>query len=68
MNECFDALKGMQINKIPGYDRLTVELYSYFWPHIKSLVFDSLNEGFESGQLASSQRKGIIVFYIKEKI
>ena len=67
INECFDALMGMQTNKSPGYDGLTVEFYKFFWPTIKHLVIDSLNEGFKSGQLASSQRKGIITLLHKGK-
>ena len=66
-SECLETLKEMQNNKSPGYDGLTVEFYKCFWPHIESLVVNSLNEGFDYGKMASSQRQGIITLLHKGK-
>ena len=66
-SECYESLKEMHNNKSPGYDGLTVEFYKCFWPEFKSLVINSLNEGFDCGTMSISQRKGIITLLHKGK-
>ena len=56
----------MKLNKSPGSDGLPVEFYKAFWPNNKYLVVDSLNEGYDSGELSSLQRNGLIRLIYKK--
>ena len=47
-------------------DGLTPEFYKEFWNNVKYVVIDSLNEGFNSGQLSFSQRRGNIKLLYKK--
>ena len=67
VNYCYDAMINMKLNKSPGSDGLPVEFYKTFWPNIKRLVVDSLNEGYDSGELSSLQRNGLIKFIYKKR-
>ncbi len=64
--ECTDALKGMKRGKSPGCDGFTVEFYQFFWQHIKGLVLDSLNYGYQNGELSVDQKRGIITLIPKK--
>lgn len=66
MNELEDALKSMKTNKCPGSDGFTVEFYRKLWPHVGSLILESINESFETGQLNPEQRRGIITLIPKK--
>ena len=46
--------------KSPGNDGLTAKFYQVFWPTLGHLLVDSLNSSFEKGELANSQKQGII--------
>ena len=46
--ECFNVLKTMKLNKSPGNDGFSVEVYQTFWPHIGGLVVDAFNEAFDN--------------------
>ena len=35
------AFKGMEIDKSPGLDGLTVELYKFFWQDVKNYLLNS---------------------------
>ena len=55
-NECWQALKLMNLNKSPSGDGLSVELYRCFFfflggGDIKQMVIDSLNEGYDTKRI-----------------
>lgn len=64
--DCKNALKDMKMGKSPGCDGLTVEFYIFFWLKIKSLVIESINEGFDKGELSVNQKRGIITLIPKK--
>ena len=59
-SECFNALQRFHNGKSPGNDGLTAEFYKVFWPTLGHLLVNSLNSSFEIGELANSQKQGII--------
>ena len=58
--ECACALKQMNNNKSPGSDGLTTEFFKIFWNDIKQFYVKSLNYSFETGNLTTLQKQGII--------
>ena len=60
MDDLYDALKGMSLEKSPGEDGLTVEFYRLFWNDIKQLVYNSVQFSFNSGRMSLSQCWGIV--------
>lgn len=64
--ECWNSLKGMNNNKSPGSDGLTVEFYKCFWSEIKDLVLESLNTGFCNGELSWSQKQSVLTLMYKK--
>ena len=54
------ALQTFRNGKSPGNDGLTAEFYKVFWPTLGHLLVGSLNCSFENGELANSQKQGII--------
>lgn len=64
--ECLNALDQMMLNKSPGNDGLSVEFYKTFWPVIGDMVIASLNEAFQIGELAASQKQAVITLIKKE--
>jgi len=58
--ECFKALQTFRRGKSPGNDGLTAKFYKVFWPTLGHLLVDFLNCSFENGELANSQKQGII--------
>ena len=65
VQECAKVLKNMKNDTSPGIDGLTPAFYKMFWCKVGALVVDSINNGFQTGQLSSSQRKGVIVLLLK---
>ena len=65
-NECYKAILSMANNKTPGCDGLSPEFYKYFWPDIKTLLIDSLNEGYYRGELSESQKQSILTLIFKK--
>ena len=55
--ECTKALKGMQNNKSPGSDGITVEFYKIFWNTIKQHYIRSINYSFEAGPSQNYRNK-----------
>ena len=47
-------------NKSPGTDGLGIEFYKKFWPHIKTLVCNSIDTSMQTGSMSISQKQGII--------
>ena len=60
IDECLAALKTFNKNKSPGTDGFTAEFYLGFWDGLGLVMVDSFNYAFTTGNLASSQRQGII--------
>ena len=57
VEECREALNGMDTGKSHGIDGLTAEFYTAFWAVLGSDLVDVLNYGFQHGQLFVSQRR-----------
>ena len=58
--ECLEDLRRMEPNKTPGSDGLPAEFYKVFWKEISTTLIRALNYSYESGQLSTTQRRGII--------
>lgn len=65
-SECSEALQNMKLNKSPGSDGLSVEFYITFWPDIKSVLINSLNSAYVSGELSASQKRGLLTLLYKK--
>jgi len=50
----------MECNKTPGSDGLSDEFYKVFWKDIADIFLKSINQGYRTGQLSVTQRRGII--------
>ena len=59
-DECQKVIKEFSKNKTPGSDGLGIEFYTFFWPDIKDLFINALNEGFQNKELSNTQRQAII--------
>ena len=66
VEECREALNGMDTGKSPGIDGLTVEFYFAFWAVLGSDLVEVLNYGFQNGQLSVSQRRGLLSLIFKK--
>ena len=60
IEEMLVSLKNMKNNKSPGSDGFTIEFYKFFWIDIGHFVVRSINSGFETGELSSTQKEGVI--------
>ena len=54
------ALNLMKNGKNPGSDGLTVEFYKHFWPDVKYIIYESLQECIQDKMLSVEQRRAII--------
>lgn len=54
------ALKSMKNEKSPGIDGFTAEFFKYFWRDLGQYVLRSINEGYDTGALSVSLRRGVI--------
>ena len=57
--ECLDALNYMSPGKSPGTDGLPCEFYITFWKDIGDTLTAALNFSYNTGNLPTSQRRGI---------
>ena len=64
--ECYEALKQMNIGKSPGDDGLPVEFYRTFWDHIKKPLIACYKCSFEQGLLSQSQTRAVITLIHKK--
>ena len=67
VEECREALNGMDTGKSPGIDGLTAEFYIAFWAVLGSDLVEVLNYGFQHGQLSVSQRRGLLSLIFKKR-
>ena len=51
----------MKNNKSPGSAGFTSEFFKVFWNRLGAFVVRALNDGFEKGELSSTQKEGVIV-------
>lgn len=54
-------------NKSPGWDGLSGEFYKEFWPQIRDILFNALQESITASCLSPSQRIGILTLIPKPK-
>ena len=66
VDECREALNGMDTGKSPGIDGLTAEFYLAFWAVLGSDLVEVVNFGFQNGQLSVSQRRGLLSLIFKK--
>ena len=66
VQECKKAVFSMKRNKAPGIDGLPIEFYQVFWDDLSGVLVNALNESYENGHLARSQRKGLITLIFKK--
>ena len=64
--ECFSAIKNMKSNKSPGSDGIPQEFYATFWTDIKPLLLDSFNSACQTGELSTTQKRGILNLIFKK--
>ena len=60
LKECLEALHGMATEKTPGTGGLPCEFYKGFWKDIGKTLTEALNFSNQTGNLAVSQRRGIV--------
>ena len=64
--EIIEAIKAMSNNKTPGSDGLPIEFYKILWADIKEFFINAVHESFETGELSTLQRHGIITLLPKQ--
>ena len=67
VEECLDAIKGMENGKSPGVDGLPKEFYHKFFPLFGADFVTVMSDCFEEGFLCPSQRHGLITLICKDK-
>jgi hypothetical protein len=66
VEECTEAIFKMKLNKSPGIDVLTVELYKTFWESINYVIVFILNKCHEDRQLYFSQKTSVLTILSKK--
>ena len=66
LTEIGNALKQMKNDKSPGADGYSAEFYKFFYKDIGTYLLRSINEGYEKGELSSTQKQGVIICLPKE--
>ena len=66
VEECREALNGMNTGKSPSIDGLMAEFYLAFWAIIGEDLVEVLNYGFQNGQLSVSQHRGLLSLIFKK--
>jgi len=59
-DEIKEVLSSMKNNKTPGIDGLPSEFYKVFWPEIKGIFFETINEIERTKSLSLTQCQGIV--------
>ena len=58
--EALSALKNMQNNRSPGSSGFTAEFFKFFWNDLGVFLVNSINYGFDNGELSVTQKEGVI--------
>ena len=64
--KCFSSLSGMPHGKTPGSDGFPMEFYLRFWQSFGTDLVRVLNSAYETGQLSTSQCRGLIIILYKK--
>ena len=68
VTECSDAVNEMKLNKSPGLDDLSVELYRTFWYKLKYFLIKTYNKSYNENLLTYSQRSSVLALLFKKGI
>ncbi len=60
------VVDNLKIGKSPGCDGLTTEFYKKYWPVIKDLYMDMIQETYRLGELPYTLRKAILALLFKK--
>ena len=60
IEELGSALKEMANNKSPCMDGFTTNFYEFFWPDLRSSLFECYQYSIEAGMLSDGQRRGVL--------
>ena len=66
IEECREALNGMDTGKSPGIDGLRAEFYIAFWAVLGSDLVEVLSYSFQHCQLSVSQGRGLLSLIFKK--
>ena len=66
VDKCFQALMGTSCSNTPGLDGFPMEFYIAFWQSLSADLVRVLNLAFETGQLSTSQHRGLIIVLHKD--
>ena len=66
VEECREALNGMDTRRSPGIDGLMAEFYIAFWAVLGSDLVEVLNYSLQHGQLSVSQHRGLLSLIFKK--
>ena len=66
LEECWKAIKSVSCLKSPGLDGLPKEFYAFEFKYIGKSFVEMLNNSWEEGMLAQSQRVGLITLICKD--
>ena len=58
--ELKEAMLSLKNSKSPGMDGLVKEFYEFFWDDLEDLYYEVVQNIFETGELSSSQKEGVI--------
>ena len=61
LDEAAQALSKMKNMKSPGSDGFTSEFYKFFWKDLGHFLINSINYGFDMGELSVTQKEGLII-------
>lgn len=61
------SLNSLNNNSSPGIDGLTTSFMKFFWYKLKAPLFQSFQHSFKTGQLSTSQKRGVINLIHKGK-
>ena len=59
------ALNSLNNDSSPGCDGISIPFYKVFWNKIKNILLVSFNEALNSGELSTTQKRGIITLLHK---
>ncbi len=60
------VIDNLKPGKSPGCDGLTTEFYKKYWPDIKDLYMNMINETYQLGELPYTLRKAILALLFKK--